>query len=548
MATGSTGVYGGVDYNTADAATKKKLLAQAQQLKADSGFKQSETARALEAYRSRQAAGKDTSAQAKYLTNQLGYTGALPSAKPTAAAAAPIGYTAAPVTATGPTPAKTNTSQSSELIDLMKAYATKQATPFSFNYDVKSDPEYQAALQRAQANIKDGNAQVQADTNRRGILNSTITTDRGSEIAAEQMGNVETSIVPQLTQQAYSRQYQAYADQQAREQAQFANQASLAQMYNQEDQRGIDNTNTRAGLTGNLPADDRAQQLYSQLLSLKQQAEAPGITAADRSKLSNQADGIRAALSGMGVDIARLGADTNYSTASQVTPTIRTLQGQQLDAQRQAQQQAQEQQQWENRFNYGQAIGQFGNGQQTLEARNQAFNQNLATRQQNTAESQYAEQLAYQKARDAVADSQWGTKFNEDVRQYGLSYGLQQLAQSDDNAYRQAQLAISQDDNARQWLTYEQSLAAPAAKYNGMSANQIYDVVRNQFLIQDPNDKNSETKVLPKDAASKRQMYLQVMGAGLPDGQDTQVLSLLGLTKDEIDALDRENLKQPVGN
>lgn len=524
MATGSTGVYGGVDYNTADAATKKRLLAQAQQLKADNGFKQSETTRALEAYRTRQAAGQDTTAQAKYLTNQLGYTGALPGATPSTPATTTM--PAAPAAATP----KTSAGQS-ELMDLMKAYATKQATPFS--YDANSDPAYQAALQRARANINEGNSQVQAETNRRGVLNSTITTDRGSEIAAKEMGNVETTVLPQLMQQAYQR----YADQQAMEQQQFANQGNLSQMYINEDQRGIDNTNTRAGLTGNLPGDAQAQQLYSQLLTLKQQAEAPGITAAERSKLSNQANGIRAALSGMGVDIARLGADTSYSTASQVTPTVRTLQGQQLDAQRQAQQQALEQQQWENRFNYGQAIGQFANGQQTLAAKNQAFNQNLATRQQNTAESQYAEQLAYQKARDAVADSQWSSKFNEDVRQYGLNYGLQQLAQSDDSAYRQAQLAISQDDNARQWLAYGDGQTGTAAKYEGLTPSQAISSLREAFTVEDPK---TGTKSIPTDAATKERIYQQAMSLGLPDGQDAQVMISLGLTNQEIADYDKK--------
>ncbi|KGE20064.1 hypothetical protein [Paenibacillus wynnii] len=534
MATGSTGVYGGVDYNTADAATKKRLLAQAQQLKADSGFKQSETNRALEAYRSRQAAGQDTSAQAKYLTSQLGYTGALPGAAPVSPAA-----TAMPTASPAASPAKTNTGQSSELMDLMKAYATKQATPFS--YDANSDPAYQAALQRARANIQTGNNQVQADTNRRGILNSTITTDRGSEIAAQEMGNVETTVLPQLMQQAYQR----YADQQNQEQQQFANQGNLAQMYTSEDQRGIDNTNTRAGLTGNLPGDEQAQQLYSQLLALKQQAEATGITAAERTKLSNQANGIRAMLSNMGVDVSQLGANSSYGTASQVTPSIRTLQGQQLDTQKQAQAQQQEQQQWENRFNYGQAIGKFGNGQQTLQAQ-----------QMDTANKQYAEQQAYKVARDAISDKQWQSQFDESVRQYGLGYGLQQLSQSDDSAYRQAQLALSQDDNARQWvqLDYQQSQPGAGQKYVGMTANQVLDNIKSLYtepvMVQDPdypNDPNRQIKSgtqLTKDPTKRTEMFESVVDAGLSEAETKQVLLGLGYTMKDIEA----RVKQYSGN
>lgn len=515
----ATGVYGGVDYNKADEATKKRLLAQAQQLKTDDSFKQSETTRALEAYRTRQAAGQDTSAQAKYLTNQLGYTGALPSATQ----AATSGSVVPPTSPATTTSAKTNTVQSSELMDLMKAYATKQATPFS--YDAKSDPAYQAALERARANIQTGNAQVQADTNRRGILNSTITTDRGSEIAAQEMGNVETTVLPQLMQQAYQR----YADQQAQEQQQFANLGNLAQMYLSEDQRGIDNTNTRAGLTGYLPGDEQAQQLYSQLLTLKQQAEASGITAAERTKLSNQADGIRASLSSMGVDVSKLGANSNYSTASQVAPSIRTLQGQQLDQQA-------EQQQWENRFNYGQAIGQFSNGQKTLQAQ-----------QMDTANQQYAEQFAYQKARDAITDQRWQTEFDENVRQYGLNYGLQQLSQSSDDAYRQAQLALSQDDNSRAWaqLDYEQSQPA-ASKYSGMTASQVLDNMKALYsepILDKYGDATGKTQ-MTTDATKRKEMFESVVDAGLSDTETKQILLSLGYTSKDIDA----RIKQYLGN
>jgi hypothetical protein len=514
MATGSTGVYGGVDYNTADAETKKRLLAQAQQLKTDSSFKDSETTRALQAIRDREAAGQDTTAQRKYLTANLGYTGALPGA-----AAASAGSAATPTASTA-----NPTSQSSELMALMKAQATKQATPFS--YDANSDPAYQAALERARANIQSGNAQVQAENNRRNILNSTITTDRGSEIAAEQMGNVETTVLPQLMQQAYQR----YADQQAQEQQQFANQGNLAQMYINEDQRGIDNTNTRANMTGYLPGDDQTQQLYSQLLNLKQQAEATGITAADRAKLSNQADGIRARLSSMGVDVSKLGADSSSSTASLYTPTVRTLQGQQLDQQA-------EQQAWENRFNYGQAIGQFSNGQKTLQAQ-----------QMDTANQQYTEQFAYQKARDAITDQRWQTEFDENVRQYGLNYGLQQLSQSDDNAYRQAQLALAQDDNYRAWaqLDYDQSQPA-ASKYVGMTASQVLDNIKALYTepvySPDPDDPKAQIKTgeqLTKDPTKRTEMFEAVVDAGLTEAETKQILISLGYTMKDIEARVKE--------
>jgi hypothetical protein len=154
--------------------------------------------------------------------------------------------------------------------------------------------------------------------------------------------------------------------------------------------------------------------------------------------------------------------------------------------------------------------------------------------------------MAYQKARDAIGDQQWQAKFDEDNRRFGLDYAMQELQRTDDNAYRNATLSISQDDNARAWLDYENSFNASAetSKYSGMTANQVYDAIKSSFTKPVVNDKGLATDqtALATDPASKEQMYLQVMGAGLPDGQDSQVLSLLGLTPKEIAAFDKQYL------
>jgi hypothetical protein len=488
---------GVVDYNTAAAEAKKKLVQNQLKINNDPGYVASEQQRALQVIAQRQAQGLDTSGQQKYLTQQLGYKA--PAATTTAAPAAPA--VAAP---------KTNAQQGSDYMAQMAAIANRQVTPFS--YDPETDPAYQAALKRASANIDAGTSQVQAEMNRRNILNSSITTDRSAEIGALEKANVETTVLPQLMQQAY----QKYADQLAQEQQQFANLGTVANSYLSEDQRAIDNTNTTAGLTGNLPGGEQAQQLYSQLMSLKQQAEAKGITAADRSKLSNQADGIRAMLSTMGVDISKLGANTNSVTAGQITPTIRTLAGQNQD----------------------------------LAAQNQTFNQATQTRQLDTADKQYGEQFAYTKARDAISDKQWQAKFDEDVRQNGLSYGLQQLSQQNDQAYRQAQLALSQDDNARAWATLDYDQSQPGStKTSSLTPNQVLESVKS--LYSEPiyttgteYDANGElvqkdtgkTKITT-DSGKRKQMFETVVDYGLSDSETNQILLSLGMTKKEIDSL-----------
>ncbi|MEK5439402.1 MULTISPECIES: hypothetical protein [Paenibacillus] len=487
---------GVVDYNTAEAEAKKKLVANQLKINNDPNYVASEQQRALQVIAQRQAQGLDTTGQQKYLTQQLGYKA--PAAN-TAAASTP--------TAASSTP-KNNTQQGSEYLEQMKAIANRTITPYSYNPD--ADPAYQAALKRAAANIETGNSQAQAEMNKRGILNSTITSDRMGEIASQEMGNVETNIVPQLMQADYQR----YLDRINQEQQQFSNLGSLANTSFSEDQRAIDNTNTRAGLTGYLSGGEEAQGLVSQLLNLKQQAETKGITAAERNKLSNQADGIRAMLSQMGVDASQYAAGVNYNTASQVTPNIRTLAGQESDR----------------------------------AANAQTFNQNLATRQQDTSEKQYNESFAYQKARDAISDKQWKTKFDEDVRQYGLNYGLQSLAQENDQSYRQAQLALSQDDNYRAWTQLDYETSQPqTTKYSGLTANQVLNNIKSLYQepimteTVDPLTKkvtqtaSGKTK-LTTDPAKLTQMFESVISAGLSETETKQILLSLGMSMKDIEA------------
>ncbi len=471
MATTQIG-YGGVDYNAADAELKKRIAQNQAKLNNDDAYKQSETQRALQVIAQRQASGQDTTAQQKYLTQNLGYK---PPTTNTATAGATS--TSSPTPTSTTSAAKNNSQQGSELMDLMRQIATRQATPFS--YDPNSDPAYQAALKRAQSNIEQGNSAVQAELNRRGLLNSTITSDRMGEISANELGRVETDVLPSLMQQAYNQ----YLNDLNQQQQQFSNLGNLAQMYIGEDQRGIDNTNTRAGLTGYLPGGEEAQNLVNQLLSLKQQAEAQGITAAERNKLSNQANGIRAMLSGMGVDTSQYGANTNYNTASQYTPQIRTLQGQQLDLSRQG----------------------------------QAFDQQFTQ-----------EQFAYQKARDAISDQQWRAQFDEAVRQNGLSYGLQLLQENNQQAYQQAQLALSQDDNARAWaqMDYEMSQPASSGNSGGLTANQVITIVKNQY--------SDDSGKIP--AEQKENAFLSVVDMDLDDKGTNQALLGIGLTQSDINS------------
>src|SRR5690606_6465762 len=89
---------------------------------------------------------------------------------------------------------------------------------------------------------------------------------------------------------------------------------------------------------------------------------------------------------------------------------------------------------WRNRFDYGQAIGQFNNGQRTIESKRLDLD-----RQRDQFDQQMrTEEFEYEQARDAIEDERYQLEFDEDVRRFGLEFAL-------DKAYRQGQLKVSQE-------------------------------------------------------------------------------------------------------
>jgi hypothetical protein len=434
--------------------------------------------------------------------------------------------------------------EAQSLYDMMKNRATQ--APKEFSYDPQSDPAYQAALQRARSNIDAGNSQAQAEMNRRGILNSTITSDRMGEISSNEMGRVETDVLPSLMQQAYQR----FADQQAQEQQQFQNYASLYGMNISEDQRAFsnrtaeeqrafDNRVTEAGLIGNyMPAG--AQDIINNILQLKQQAEKKGLTAAERANLSARADGYRAQLSSMGIDPSFYASNVNSKQASQNNPALRTLQGQQVDLQRQGAN-------WDAARSVWDATGSLVKPQTDWsgllrQAQNPNAPQTLAAQQQGFNNQFNLEQFAYQKARDSISDQQWKMKFDQDVNQFGLNYALQSLSEQNQQAYREAQIGLSQDDSARAWaqLDYNMSNPSSSGSSRGLSANQVLQSM--QGLYTEPvytTDKfGNQTKTgnkITSDTAKREQMFLNVVDSGLSDTETNQILNSLGMTKSEID-------------
>lgn len=438
-------------------------------------------------------------------------------------------------------PTQNTLNQIQDFINKNSGFQYKAPDPFT--YDPQSDPAYQSQLAEAKRNIADQQVDTNAVLRAQGQGKSSYSELVQQQIGDKTLASLADTLVPQLMAQAYQR-YNDDANRSLQvQQLNYGTQqdavANLANLYGLQDKEYFQNPITEAQLTGNyLP--NEAKQAINNLLSLKQQAEAQGITADQRNELSKQADVIRGQLKALGVDPSFYGADKSFSQASQSNPGIRTLAGQAQDlANKQANLQA--------AATYMDATGrvvtpqsdwsgyarqaQSGSAPYTLAGQQQQFNQNFQL-----------EQFAYQKARDAISDQQWRAQFDENVRQYGLNYALQQLSQQNDQAYREAQLGIAQDENARAWAQLDYQMANPGGDSGsgGLTANQVLENIKNLYtepVFQD-DGAGGQTKVgtqITKDPNKRISMFENVVDAGLSDAETKQVLASLGFSKDEIE-------------
>ncbi|WP_217597295.1 hypothetical protein [Cohnella sp. GbtcB17] len=150
----------------------------------------------------------------------------------------------------------------------------------------------------------------------------------------------------------------------------------------------------------------------------------------------------------------------------------------------------------------------------------------------------------YQKARDVIADKNYQKTFDENVRQFGLTYGLQKAAQDHQIDNDAAQLLLAQDDNDRQWSQLDWQMSQQPANKSGMSANDVLSNVKSLYtepvyttekdMLGNVTQKQTGEQ-LTKDPAKREQMFLNVVDSGLTDLETNQVLAGLGMTKQEID-------------
>lgn len=197
------------------------------------------------------------------------------------------------------------------------------------------------------------------------------------------------------------------------------------------------------------------------------------------------------------------------------------------------------QQQQQNIQNEAQYNGTYG-GKQTVDQAQQQWQNNFNQTGQNQQQAQQQYQNSYQKARDSIADKRYQAEFDEDVKRYGQDYAMKQLQYKDDKAYKDFQMTLQQDQNDLAWYSedYNQSNPTGGAAYKppgyeGMTASQVTANLSKQLF-------DSEGDPIAGAPNTPDAIWQMVVGYGLPDGQDDQVMLSLGMKPDQIAAMDKK--------
>jgi len=178
---------------------------------------------------------------------------------------------------------------------------------------------------------------------------------------------------------------------------------------------------------------------------------------------------------------------------------------------------------------WGSLVDNAGKGAQTLAGQQWAYQQG----RDKVMDNRWQQEFDYGKGRDNVKDSQWDKQFAESVRQFGIESAARQAGITMD----QARLAMQREqmnlDEDYRWASLDGKLAGDASppKYSGLTPNKVLDSLKPQVL-------GADGKRAPGVTAES--IYRSVVGYGLPDGQDDQVMMSLGLTKKEIEGFDKQ--------
>lgn len=329
------------------------------------------------------------------------------------------------------------TSQADDIIKQLLNYNQNQPA-----FDPYSSAGYAAAQAQAGRAAQASTRSAQEAYGSAGFGRSTGLGERVAGINNDSTEYLMTQVVPQLQAQEQARRQQEYNNQVTSLQQLMSQQGRADNLVQQDFNNGI----TKAGLTGNyLPQG--ADQIISQILALKGQAETKGLASDARKGLSSQADTLRSQLAAMGVDPTAFGANVNRANAASASNIgTRTLAGQQMD---------------ENIRQYDQ------NFERDVLVDDRNFDRGVFTEDRgfNEGVRQYNKNFEYTAGRDKVADAQWMKQFDEQVKQNGIG-----------NALNWAQNAISQQNANTSAYSASTSRMNANDSRSGQDFNQKMDI------------------------------------------------------------------------
>lgn len=481
--------YGGATYGT-DAATNRAIEANQAKIASDAAFRQSEIERTLKVIAERQAQGLDTSAQYKYLTQNLGYTPPSQSQTP------------AP-----PMPQKTDLPAYANPTGYFNPTTIPQGDRIP-TYTPTMPVRDQAAIERYV------DQQIAAELSRQRIAADQAIA--AGELAAQQQ--------LQALQTQYDRLRQDIGEERTLENLSFQRNANPFSGRTSYDQAMLNRE--RAEMDAQMAADlaTRQANINQNLAQLRNEIEAKykalqDTSGAERERLIREimADerAYELALRGeLRADILTNADLTNqeFQRALQSYLTNRDV----LESDRNFNYQREQ-----DRIRNDAIYGGIYNGQPTAEQRNIQWQQQYQQQRDAILDDRwrqefeedrrrYGEQFAYQKARDAIRDEQWKKEFDEDVRRYGLDYALrrQEVVASIENM---------RADNARQ--------AAAAQRQTSSSSPNLNQIINNiNALYTQYNSQTGGRSITDRNAIER-----YILSLNLPDNLTDQLLLYYGI-------------------
>lgn len=150
------------------------------------------------------------------------------------------------------------------------------------------------------------------------------------------------------------------------------------------------------------------------------------------------------------------------------------------------------------------------NGKQTLEAQEKLWNQ----KHQN-------EIFAYQKVRDTITDQQKKMEFDEQVRQFGITFAIDQQVKLGNLSLEQARLALSQEQfviDKEKW-----NMEKELAKLPQSADLSKYTAQLNKTYVQQNKEEGTYKVTNPEG------LYKSIIGLNLSDDDTMKLLSLYGI-------------------